>query len=267
MDEVNLTIIRSGVTGIAVGALIILLKIFDLRRTPEVKEGERGIETQVVGISFVLIVFCWLAVWMRFSRSPEIWVFLVPVTLAVVAWLVILGLQLPGDNADIENYLDSDADLDSKQLAVVAVSPQTFAIDGSNIASLQGFEPSLATSIARELTAKGHKVRLFFDANVGFRATGSRHLTNDELSALYDFPAENITIVPGGTAADPWILRWALHNDVTVISNDQYRDHRDYFSSFDFALKLEKAVLIDEDIWLERATAPITYKRSMGPEA
>lgn len=254
-------------TGIAVGALIILLKIIDLRRTPEVKEGERGIETRILGWALFFVLFCWIAVWMRFYRFPEVWVFFIPITLAVVTWFIILCLQLPGDPADAGNPSDADTYADSNRPTVAAEPPQTFAIDGSNIAGLQGFDPSIATCIARELATKGHTVRLFFDANVGFRTTGSRNVTTNELSEWYNFPAENITIVPGGTAADPWILRWALHNGATIISNDLYRDHRDDFPRFDFALKLEKAVLIGDDIWLERGSAPITYQRCMGPEA
>jgi len=142
--------------------------------------------------------------------------------------------------------------------------PNTYAIDGSNIARVNnGFSLEVVRALVRALSVEGNNVRVFFDANIGFLAKQAGYvghgnsLTDKEIADYLEIPNSNVTIVPGGTAADPWILKWAKHAHAFTISNDRYRDHQASFPDFDENVDRVTLTLIGHQIWLSDRDRPI----------
>lgn len=245
-----------------IGFSWVFFKLREVLRPERVKRRDRIQERWSVPILALFLVLMWWALWEELVALEQGFQLFLTASLGILSWLIVVFFQLKNPLPAMEPPKEAKVAPE-----IAPESELAFAIDGSNIASQQGFDPAIATSIARALSDEGHTVRVFFDANVGFRMGLERHISVEELSQRYDYPASSITIVPGGTVADGWILRWAVHNGATIITNDQYRDHREAFPKFDFERKIEKASVMGDDIWLEHRPDPITYRRAMEPEA
>lgn len=249
------------IMGGVIGFSWVFFKLREVLWPERVKRRDRIQERWSVLIGSLLLIVFWSFFWEELFAAKPGYQFFLTATLGVLTWSGVVLFQLKQPLPDVEEQppaIEGEEVAFERELA--------FAIDGSNIASQQGFDPAICTSIARVLSDEGHTVRIFFDANVGYRMGLKDNISVEELCQRYDFPASSITIVPGGTVADGWILRWAVHNGATIITNDQYRDHREAFPKFDFERKIEKASVMGDDIWLEHRPNPITYTRAIEPE-
>lgn len=101
-----------------------------------------------------------------------------------------------------------------------------YVVDGSNVLYWAGDGPDLGSvrAVVRKLTEKGKDLHVFFDATVGYKVFG-RHVSSAQLAGAIDLSASQVTIVPGGTDADVFILRYAGQHRDTIVTNDQFKDN------------------------------------------
>ena len=99
------------------------------------------------------------------------------------------------------------------------------AIDGNNCRPDGAHKPDLQAvkDLTHELRQRGMIPHLFFDPGVGWELFG-RHVTEQELAAILEMPAESVTVAAGGTKADTWIIEFALRENAVVVTNDRFRD-------------------------------------------
>lgn len=209
-----------------------------------------------------------VAMWWYFGKKimskDEGHQFFISITIGVTAWgaVVLAQFSQPLPEPDL---LDTSVSEDNPAPEPKA-HPKTYAIDGNNIARVnEGFSIEIVSTLARTLAAEGHNVHVFFDANIGYlakeagsAARGGEPLSLGEIADLLAFPKSSITVVPGGTAADGWILRWAKHNKALIVTNDRYRDHLEHFQDFDEKVDRVTLTLIGDKIWLSDRKQPIS---------
>jgi hypothetical protein len=190
--------------------------------------------------------------------------FFLGLTIGVTIWgLVVLSqLSQPLPKPDLLDTSRCEVEPEAEPKA----PPKSYAIDGSNIARVnEGFSIKIVSTLARALAAEGHEVHIFFDANIGYLASEAGHASNgdgplslSEIANLLSFPKSSVTVVPGGTAADGWILRWAQHSNALIVTNDRYRDHLEDFQDFDEEVDRVTLTLIGDRIWLSDRKQPIS---------
>jgi hypothetical protein len=107
---------------------------------------------------------------------------------------------------------------------------QTVLIDGSNVIHWLDNTPQLAPllQVVADLSGRGLKPGVVFDANVGYKLTGA-FMGERDLSRLLSLPKDQILVVPKGTQADPFLLETARDLNARIVTNDRYRDWVDRY--------------------------------------
>lgn len=113
-------------------------------------------------------------------------------------------------------------------------------VDGSNVMHWDEAGPSLKVlgRVIDDLRGRGFVPQVYFDANVGYKIAG-RHMKEAEIAHALRLTAQQITLSPSGTPADPLLIDFALRRGLRVVSNDRYRDWR-----ADFPRLGDKGVLV-----------------------
>jgi hypothetical protein len=118
-----------------------------------------------------------------------------------------------------------------------AVSPKsagddrlTVLVDGSNVIYWLDNSPQLAPllQVVHDLSRRGMKPGVVFDANIGYKLTGKFKGERD-LSRLLSLPKDQILVVPKGKQADPFLLETARDLKARIVTNDRYRDWIDRY--------------------------------------
>jgi len=101
-----------------------------------------------------------------------------------------------------------------------------YVVDGSNVLYWAGDGPELASLLAvlKRLRGKQSDIHVFFDASVGYKLF-NRHVNAGEMASTLNLPADAVTIVPGGTDADVFLLQYAARHRDTIVSNDRFKDN------------------------------------------
>ncbi|MCG3266993.1 hypothetical protein [Yoonia sp. I 8.24] len=102
-------------------------------------------------------------------------------------------------------------------------------VDGSNVMHWGG-DPSLMVlqRVIGALKERGYEPIVYFDANVGYKLSKKR--ANDQaMAAELGLPADDVTLVPSGTPADPILLKHAAEDDMRVVTNDRFLDWKQDF--------------------------------------
>ncbi|EEW26149.1 NYN domain-containing protein [Rhodobacter ferrooxidans] len=104
-------------------------------------------------------------------------------------------------------------------------APKWIVIDGSNVMHWKDEVPQIGTvqEVVKHLTGLGYAPGVVFDANAGYKITGS-YQHDGALGRLLGLPEERVMVVAKGTPADPTILAAARDLGARVVSNDRYRD-------------------------------------------
>ena len=104
------------------------------------------------------------------------------------------------------------------------VDQTDIVVDGSNVMHWGG-DPSVKVlrAIVADLRAQGYRPRMFFDANVGYKLA-DRHMSEGQVAKRIGVPPSDVTIVPSGEPADPFLLKDAETRSLTVVSDDRFRD-------------------------------------------
>jgi hypothetical protein len=128
---------------------------------------------------------------------------------------------------------------------------ETVLIDGSNVIHWQDNTPQLAPllQVVHDLSRRGLKPGVVFDANVGYKLTG-KFMGERELSRLLSLPRDQILVVPKGTQADPFLLETARDLKARIVTNDRYRDWSDRFPEVTKPDKLISGEMRDGRAWL-----------------
>lgn len=103
-------------------------------------------------------------------------------------------------------------------------------LDGSNIMHWSHGEPDLAPvrDVIADLTRRGYRVGVVFDANAGYKLEG-RYRHHEVLARALGLPQDQVMVVNKGEIADGMILRVAQDFEARVVSNDRFRDWREQF--------------------------------------
>lgn len=98
-------------------------------------------------------------------------------------------------------------------------------IDGSNVMYWRGNTPDVRAveAVLSLLERRGYKTGVMFDANAGYKLTG-RYLREKELAFVLGLKTDRVMVVPKGTQADPYLLKYAQGSGAILISNDRFRD-------------------------------------------
>jgi Zc3h12a-like Ribonuclease NYN domain len=128
----------------------------------------------------------------------------------------------------------------------------TILIDGSNVIHWQDNTPQLTPllQVVAEVSLRGLKPGVVFDANVGYKLTGA-FMGERDLSRLLSLPRDQILVVPKGKQADPFLLETARDLDARIVTNDRYRD---WTESYPDVVKPERLVwggVQDGRVWLK----------------
>ena len=105
----------------------------------------------------------------------------------------------------------------------------TIIVDGSNVMHWGG-EPSqmVLTRVIAEIVAQGHRPHIYFDANAGYKLF-DKFMSEAAMAQISGVLPAQVTVVPGGTPADPVLLEHAVSARVRVVTNDQFRDWKSQF--------------------------------------
>lgn len=127
-------------------------------------------------------------------------------------------------------------------------------IDGSNVIYWQDNTPQLAPllQVVQDLSRRGLKPGVVFDANVGYKLTGT-FMGERDLSRMLSLPRDQILVVPKGTQADPFLLETARDLKARIVTNDRYRD---WIQSYPDVVRPERLVrgeVRDGRVWLTEA--------------
>ena len=90
--------------------------------------------------------------------------------------------------------------------------------------------PQLAPllQVVHDVSRRGLKPGVVFDANVGYKLTG-KFMGERDLSRLLSLPTDQILVVPKGTQADPFLLETARDLKARIVTNDRFRDWTDRY--------------------------------------
>ena len=129
---------------------------------------------------------------------------------------------------------------------------QTILIDGSNVIYWMDNTPQLAPllQVVHDLSRRGMKPGVVFDANVGYKLMG-KFLGERDLSRLLSLPRDQILVVPKGSQADPFLLETARDLKARIVTNDRYRDWTDRFPDVAQPDKLIRGEIRDGRVWLK----------------
>lgn len=129
---------------------------------------------------------------------------------------------------------------------------QTVLIDGSNVIHWLDNTPQLTPllQVVHDLSSRGLKPGVVFDANVGYKLTGA-FMGERELSRLLSLPRDQILVVPKGTQADPFLLETARDLKARIVTNDRYRDWTDRYPDVAQPDKLIRGEMRDGRVWLK----------------
>lgn len=107
---------------------------------------------------------------------------------------------------------------------------QAILIDGSNVIYWLDNTPQLAPllQVVHDLSRRGMKPGVVFDANVGYKLTG-KFMGERDLSRILSLPRDQILVVPKGKQADPFLLETARDLKARIVTNDRYRDWIDRY--------------------------------------
>jgi rRNA-processing protein FCF1 len=104
-------------------------------------------------------------------------------------------------------------------------APRMIVVDGSNVMHWKDNTAQLATlqEVLRALEVRGYTPGVVFDANAGYKISGSyRH--DFAFGRLLGLPQDRVMVVNKGEPADPVVLAAAREHGVRVVSNDRFRD-------------------------------------------
>ncbi|MDP3195968.1 hypothetical protein [Tabrizicola sp.] len=107
---------------------------------------------------------------------------------------------------------------------------QTVLIDGSKVIYWLDNTPQLAPllQVVHDLSRRGLKPGVVFDANVGYKLMG-KFMGERDLSRLLSLPRDQILVVPKGQQADPFLLETARDLKARIVTNDRFRDWADRY--------------------------------------
>ena len=97
-------------------------------------------------------------------------------------------------------------------------------VDGSNVMHWGG-DPSIMVlqRVVGALKERGYEPIVYFDANVGYKLS-NKHICGREMATQLGLPAEDVTLAPSGTPADPILLKHAADDGRRVVTNDRFLD-------------------------------------------
>jgi hypothetical protein len=252
------------VLGLTFGFCWFPFKLYEWLRPEKITRRDRVNERIAVPVGLGLLVLIWVYFGKEILSKGEGYQFFLGATIGVTIWgLVVLSqLSQPLPEPDLLDTSRCEVEPEAEPKAPT----KTYAIDGNNIARVNnGFSMNVVSVLARTLVAEGHGVHVFFDANIGYLSKGAGHtargdgpLSLGELADLLSLPESSMTVVPGGTTADVWILRWAKHSNALIVTNDRYADHLEDFQEFDEELDRVTLTLIGNHIWLSDRKQPIS---------
>lgn len=124
-------------------------------------------------------------------------------------------------------------------------------VDGSNVMHWKDETPQLSTvrEVLSYLRLHGYKPGIVFDANAGYKITGS-YLHDHALGKLLGLPEEQVMVVPKGTPADPLVLAAARDLGARIVTNDRYREWADTHPEVRDAGHLVRGGYRDGQLWL-----------------
>ena len=125
-------------------------------------------------------------------------------------------------------------------------------VDGSNVMHWQDNSPGFAavSQVVHLLERRGYRVGVIFDANAGYKLAG-RFLNDAEFGRHLGIGKDNVMVVPKGTQADPYLLRYATETKAVVISNDRFRDWLADYPDMAAAGRLVRGGMRDGQVWLD----------------
>lgn len=128
---------------------------------------------------------------------------------------------------------------------------QTILIDGSNVIYWLDNTPQLAplVQVVHDLSRRGLKPGVVFDANVGYKLTG-KFMGERDLSRMLSLPKDQILVVPKGHQADPFLLETARDLKARIVTNDRYRDWVDRYPDVARPETLITGEMRDGRVWL-----------------
>jgi hypothetical protein len=129
-------------------------------------------------------------------------------------------------------------------------------VDGSNVIYWQDNTPQLAPllQVVQDLSSRGLKPGVVFDANVGYKLSG-KFLGERDLSRLLSLPRAQILVVPKGTQADSFLLETARDQKALIVTNDRFRDWVDRYPEVAQQGRLVTGGIRDGQIWLKGLAA------------
>lgn len=129
---------------------------------------------------------------------------------------------------------------------------QIVLIDGSNVMHWMDNTPQLAPllQVVHDLSRRGMKPGVVFDANVGYKLMG-KFLGERDLSRMLSLPRDQILVVPKGKQADPFLLETARDLKARIVTNDRYRDWTDRYPDVAQPDKLITGEMRDGRVWLK----------------
>lgn len=129
-------------------------------------------------------------------------------------------------------------------------------VDGSNVIYWQDNTPQLAPllQVVQDLSRRGLKPGVVFDANVGYKLSG-KFLGERDLSRLLSLPRDQILVVPKGTQADSFLLETARDLKAPIVTNDRFRDWVDRYPDVAQQGRLITGGIRDGQIWLKGLAA------------
>ncbi|WP_333817295.1 NYN domain-containing protein [Tabrizicola sp.] len=131
-------------------------------------------------------------------------------------------------------------------------SRQAILIDGSNVIYWLDNTPQLAPllQVVHDLSRRGLKPGVVFDANVGYKLTGE-FMGERDLSRLLSLPMDQILVVPKGKQADPFLLETARDLKARIVTNDRYRDWTERYPDVARPARLVTGGMRDGKVWLQ----------------
>ena len=121
--------------------------------------------------------------------------------------------------------------------------------------------PQLAPllQVVHDLSRRGMKPGVVFDANIGYKLTG-KFMGERDLSRMLSLPRDQILVVPKGEQADPFLLETARDLNARIVTNDRYRDWADRFPDVAKPEKLITGEMRDGRVWLKGLEAQDSAK-------
>lgn len=128
---------------------------------------------------------------------------------------------------------------------------QTILIDGSNVMHWLDNTPRVAPllQVVHDLSCRGLKPGVVFDANVGYKLMG-KFMGERDLSRLLSLPRDQILVVPKGQQADPFLLETARDLKARIVTNDRFRDWVDRYPDVPQPERLVTGSMRDGRVWL-----------------